>query len=370
MHPLVEENDEMEQPLEGTMPVDIDGIDSYVREEDVISSQPHQETIDETCNQEIVFVELKKEPLDFDDDGYIITGDVDISTVKNETIESDDDRFIITKGIDESGMFYAYQEDIITTNDEEEVITTLRPIGESSDGSKLIIEEKISEGVRFFPSGDHSYTSQSVSKGTNESLNGSVLNFYEKFCKNADIVDSKCENIENNNIEVSEIVYVKTENGADNIQEITLLVKPEHDDKIDLQNSYKVLANGDSEVLDSSFKEIGIPKLASVDPKPVHLLSANCKFAIGKAGLVNGGNAKTLVNSVTLMSNDDSFDSQFDSSTSETNGLVFEIEDCEKGRPPYSYSQLIVQAIASTKEKQLTLNGIYSFITQNYKYYR
>lgn len=39
-------------------------------------------------------------------------------------------------------------------------------------------------------------------------------------------------------------------------------------------------------------------------------------------------------------------------------------------KPPYSYAQLIVQAISSAQDKQLTLSGIYSYITKNYPYYR
>ncbi|XP_066137448.1 forkhead box protein K1 isoform X2 [Euwallacea fornicatus] len=42
----------------------------------------------------------------------------------------------------------------------------------------------------------------------------------------------------------------------------------------------------------------------------------------------------------------------------------------DDSKPPFSYAQLIVQAVASAVDKQLTLSGIYSYITKHYPYYR
>lgn len=42
----------------------------------------------------------------------------------------------------------------------------------------------------------------------------------------------------------------------------------------------------------------------------------------------------------------------------------------EFDKPPYSYAQLIVQSIAAAPDRQLTLSGIYSFISKHYPYYR
>ncbi|KAH8865125.1 Forkhead box protein K1 [Schistosoma japonicum] len=39
-------------------------------------------------------------------------------------------------------------------------------------------------------------------------------------------------------------------------------------------------------------------------------------------------------------------------------------------KPPYSYAQLIAQAISSQPDRKLTLSGIYEFISRNYSYYQ
>lgn len=59
-----------------------------------------------------------------------------------------------------------------------------------------------------------------------------------------------------------------------------------------------------------------------------------------------------------------------DAHARETKAAVFENGGRDGSKPTYSYAQLIVQAICSQKDKQLTLSGIYSYITKKFPYYR
>lgn len=59
-----------------------------------------------------------------------------------------------------------------------------------------------------------------------------------------------------------------------------------------------------------------------------------------------------------------------DRSTPINNNSNSNTKSKDESKPPYSYAQLIVQAVASASDRQLTLSGIYSYITKNYPYYR
>ncbi|KAI8643244.1 fork head domain-containing protein [Parasitella parasitica] len=71
--------------------------------------------------------------------------------------------------------------------------------------------------------------------------------------------------------------------------------------------------------------------------------------------------------SVTSLQDDrDDDDHDQYSESSETANLY----SCRDIKPPYSYASLIAQAINSSSDKRMTLNGIYKYITTNYPYYQ
>lgn len=53
-----------------------------------------------------------------------------------------------------------------------------------------------------------------------------------------------------------------------------------------------------------------------------------------------------------------------------TNDMDLSLDENKTIKPQYSYAQMITQAIMSTAEEKLNLNGIYTYIMNNYAYYR
>ncbi|XP_013883245.1 forkhead box protein K2 isoform X2 [Austrofundulus limnaeus] len=108
-----------------------------------------------------------------------------------------------------------------------------------------------------------------------------------------------------------------------------------------------------------------IAHLMSPLPSPTGTISAanSCPSSPRGAGLSNYRTSRVLASELI----GDNSQSENDKEASGEDSPKLPQDD---SKPPYSYAQLIVQAITMASDKQLTLNGIYTHITKNYPYYK
>lgn len=86
---------------------------------------------------------------------------------------------------------------------------------------------------------------------------------------------------------------------------------------------------------------------------------ATCEAAAGQNGDQNSATSPTPTGT------------RPQSASSESNGSGSGSKNATaKGKPPYSYANLIMMAIQSSSERKMTLNEIYHWIMENYEWYR
>ncbi|XP_038634076.1 forkhead box protein K2-like isoform X2 [Scyliorhinus canicula] len=109
-----------------------------------------------------------------------------------------------------------------------------------------------------------------------------------------------------------------------------------------------------------------IADLISPLPSPTGTISAanSCPSSPRGAGSSGYRISRGLHSDLQIMSDHAQNNSENDKETSDGDSPK------DDAKPPYSYAQLIVQAITTAQDKQLTLSGIYTHITKNYPYYR